>query len=59
MKSFKVGVKTAGDTDWCFNAQRWATEEEAKKAGADLYRRWTAVKEWQVFPSEDEPNQPN
>lgn len=51
--SFKVGVKTAGDTDWVFNALRFSTQEKAEKYGNDLASRWTAVRDWQVIPSND------
>lgn len=55
-KSFKVGVKTAGDRDWCCNGLRFKTEAEAKAWGDDLACRWTAVRETAVLPSDDEPN---
>jgi hypothetical protein len=53
-RSFKVGVKTAGDKDWVGNAIRHATWKEAREAGSDLFGRWTAVRSWTVLPSEDE-----
>lgn len=52
-KSWKVGVKTSGDKDWCCNSMRYATEAEAKEKGEDLFMRWTAVNEWCVLPSDD------
>lgn len=52
-ESFKVGVKTAGDNDWVFNALRFSTKEKAEDYGNDLAGRWTAVRDWQVFPSDD------
>lgn len=55
-RSYKVGVKTPSDTDWVYNALRFRTEEEARRYGADLYARWTAVKEYEVHTSDDEPN---
>jgi hypothetical protein len=51
--SYKVGVKTAGDTDWVTNGLRFATEEQAKNYGADLAWRWTAVNDWTVLPSDE------
>jgi hypothetical protein len=55
--SWKVGVKTAGDTEWCCNALRFPTLEMAQAYGQDLFCRWTAVREWTVLPSDDLPNQ--
>ena len=55
-KSYKVGVKTSGDKDWCCNGLRFKTEEEASTYGSDLACRWMAVWAWQVLPSDDEPN---
>jgi hypothetical protein len=54
--SYKVGVKTAGDKDWAYNALRFATPEEAKRYGDDLLCRWTAAREYEVHESDDEPN---
>jgi hypothetical protein len=55
-KSYKVAVKTAGDTNWASNGLRFPTEEAAKEYGQDLFMRWTAVTEWEVQPSDEEPN---
>lgn len=55
-KSYKVGVKTAGDREWVTNAVRYCTKVEAERAGADLFSRWFAVKEYTVLDSEDAPN---
>ena len=54
-RSFKVGVKTAGDRDWVSNALRFATQEAAEAWGAGLARRWVLVEQWTVLPSDDEP----
>jgi hypothetical protein len=56
--SFKVGVNTAGDrpNTWNFNGLRFATQEEAQAYGIDLMMRWTAVRDFQVFESDEEPN---
>ena len=51
---FKLGVKTAGDTDFVSNALCFKTEKEAEDYGKDLFSRWMAVKETKVLPS-DEP----
>ena len=54
--SYKVGVKTKGDTDWVYNQVRWPTYEAAREAGQDLAWRWMAVEKWEVHPSDDPPN---
>ena len=56
MTSFKVGVKTAGDSNWNYNGLRFATRAEADTYGLDLTMRWTAVRECEVHESSDEPN---
>ena len=54
--SFKVGCKTAEDKNWAYNALRFATQDQAVEYGKDLYRRWTLLREWEVHPSDEEPN---
>src|SRR5258708_28358885 len=54
--SFKVGVKTKTDTSWVFNALRFGTRKDAEAYAKDLFRRWTAVTEYSVVESGDEPN---
>jgi hypothetical protein len=56
VRSFKVGVLTPGDRDWCFNGMRYRYPEAAERAGTSLALRWTAVRDIFVLPSEDEPN---
>ncbi len=51
--SFKIEVKTPGDSNWSSNSVRFATEDEAKTYGKDLFMRWTSVTEYQVTGSED------
>ncbi len=58
IQSYKVGVKTPGDTTWACNQLRFATVAEAQLYGASLAFRWTAVTEWKVIPSIDPVNQP-
>lgn len=53
---FKLGVKTAGDSDWVTNALCFETEKEAEEYGKDLYSRWIAVKETKVLPSNEPIN---
>ena len=54
--SFKVGCKTDGDTNWAYNAFRFATQEQAEAYGKDLCSRWLGLREWEVHPSDEEPN---
>ena len=56
MPSFKVGIKTAGDTNWGYNALRFPTASAAEAYALDLALRWTAVREWEVQPSDEAPN---
>jgi hypothetical protein len=55
-KSYKVAVKTANDKDWVSNGVRFATEADAKEWGEGLFMRWTAVTEWEVQETDEEPN---
>jgi len=41
---------------WSGNALRFASENEAIEWAQGLFMRWTAVREWRVVPSNDEPN---
>ena len=51
--SFKVEVKTSGDTSWAANGLRFPTEAGATAYGADLAARWTGVTDWRVTASGD------
>ena len=53
--SFAVEVQTAGDSSWSTNGQRFTTAEGAKLYAKDLMMRWTAVTDWRVVESDDEP----
>ena len=53
--SFKPEVQTAGGKgDWAGNGLRFATEAEAQQYVLDLMRRWTAVSDTRVVPSEED-----
>jgi len=52
--SYKLGVKTPGDTEFVTNGLCFETEREAKDYGVDLFSRWSVVKETKVLTS-DEP----
>jgi len=54
--SYKVACKTAGDTNWAYNALRFATREDAEAYGRDLFSRWLALSEYEIHESEDKPN---
>ena len=43
-----VEVQADSTGTWAGNGKRFATEGEAKEYALDLYRRWTAVKEWRI-----------
>jgi len=54
--SWIVEVTTAGDRgSFASSGQRFTSEEGAKRYGADLAMRWTAVVDWRVVPSDDAP----
>lgn len=55
-RSFKVECKTFGEYKWSSNAVRFATHDEADKAGVDLAIRWTMLEDWRVAPSDDPVN---
>jgi len=54
--SFKVGVKTANDSNWAYNGLRFASRQAAEDYGLDLAMRWTAVREYEVHPSDEAAN---
>jgi len=49
-KGYKVWCKTYGSEDFGTNALVFATEEQARAWGEDLFSRWTALEEWEVRP---------
>ena len=57
-KSYAAEVNTASDPEGVFtgNGLRFATREEAESYALDLALRWTAVADWRVVESTDEPN---
>lgn len=50
---FKVEVQTDSSGKWYSNAITYPTKAEATVGGADLVRRWTAVREWRVVRVEE------
>ncbi len=42
--------------EWCGNALRFATREEAEASARDLFSRWTLPTDWRVDASDDVPN---
>jgi 2'-5' RNA ligase len=55
-QSYKVAVKAHGENTFSYSGQRFATSEEAQKAGGELRSRWMGMDSFEVQPSEDEPN---
>ena len=53
-KSYRPMVKVSGE--WCGNALRFATEEEARLSACDLFHRWTLCADYRADESDDEPN---
>lgn len=51
--SYKLEVKTMGDTNFASNGLRFATEEEGKAYERDLTGRWFAITESRVVESND------
>lgn len=45
---FKVEVIADGSGKWVGNAVTFGTVDLARAYGADLFSRWTAVREWRV-----------
>ena len=58
VQSWRVDVNTAGDPpdSWACNALRFADRGEAERYALDLAIRWTAVRDWRVVASPEEPN---
>ncbi len=55
-KSYKVGCKTSGDTNWAYNGLRFPSRESAESYALDLSMRWTALAEYEIHESDDEVN---
>ena len=53
MTSYKVEVLARGESAYCSNALRFATDEEANRYGYDLSGRWLAVKDWRIAATND------
>lgn len=54
--SWKPEVIADSSGEWCGNALRFATKEEAEANVRDLYSRWTSVRETRVVESDDPVN---
>ena len=46
--SYKVEVQANSSEGWSSNSLRFATGFEAQLYGADLFSRWTAIREYRV-----------
>jgi|TARA_Y100000310_G_C20642164_1_gene794598 hypothetical protein len=56
MTSFLAEVIADSSGTWATNALRFATRADAEAYAVDLSTRWTAVRDWRVVESDDEPN---
>ena len=54
--SWKTEVIADRSGKWDGNALRFAHRNEAEAYANDLFRRWTAVREWRVVESTDPVN---
>lgn len=54
--SYKAIADNSGQ--WCGNALRFATRDEAEAYVADLAWRWTAVRDARVVECDDPVNEP-
>lgn len=54
--SWKPEVIADSTGEWCGNALRFATEQEAKDNVFDLAMRWTAVRDTRVVECDDPVN---
>ena len=54
--SYKVEVRTAGDTGYCGNGLRFKELTDAEEYALQLSMRWLAVADYRVVESEDMPN---
>lgn len=55
-QSYLILVLAAGETTYASNGLRFATREAAERYAVDLACRWTQVREWEIAPSNDQPN---
>ncbi len=53
-KSWRPEFLVGGE--WCSNAQRFATEEEARNSAHDRFMVWTMPSDFRAAPSEDAVN---
>ena len=54
--SWKYGVHETENSKACFNACVFATEDEANRAGAELFSRWYANHHWSTHEVTDKVN---
>lgn len=55
-QSWKAEVVADSSGEWTANAQRFATEDEARNYVANLYARWSSVRQTRVVESDDPVN---
>jgi hypothetical protein len=51
--NFKVEVRVVGENSFHSNGLVFATEDEAKRYGKDLWGRWFSVEEYRIAEVED------
>ena len=55
-RSWIVEVIADRSGEWCSNGLAFKLKSDAEAWGANLFMRWTAVREWRVSPSDRGPN---
>lgn len=56
MTSWKAEVIADSSGNWASNALRFRTKEACERYAADLYSRWTAVREYRATECDDPPS---
>lgn len=51
--SWKLGCKGKGDSNWAYNALRFATKDECESYGSDLSCRWMGLDQWEAHECDD------
>lgn len=56
VQSWVCEVIADNSGQWCANGCRFATRDEALRAGDELASRWLLVRDWRATPSADPVN---
>ena len=54
--SYRVGIKTKGDSHWVYNSLRFASMADAEAYADDIFKRWIAITDYVVEASLDGAN---